>query len=123
MKNNVYIKLGMISVLLFLTHYLITTYVLLNYFIDGIYKIHLFLGITTFVIVFLIQKVTKVDPTNFGKGFMVSVVLKMLSVIIFLWSTISGSSENKKMYVVHFFIVFFIYLITEVKLLISTIKK
>jgi hypothetical protein len=84
---------------------------------------HLFLSFITFLIIFLIQKVTKVEATNFGKGFLVSVVLKMLLVIGFLWPIIFSQSPNRKIYVAHFFIIFFIYLITEVKLLISTIKK
>lgn len=84
---------------------------------------HLFLGLVTLVIVFLIKKITQVDQTNFAKGFLVSVVLKMLGTIIFLWPIISSKSPTKKLFVVHFFLIFFIYLITEVKLLISIIKK
>ena len=84
---------------------------------------HLFLGLITQIIIFFIQRITKVDPTNFGKGFMVSVVLKMLLTIGFLWPVIFNSASNQKIYIIHFFILFFIYLITEVKLLISLIKK
>ena len=123
MKINLYLKLVLFSILLFVLHFIVSKYLIPDYFIDNIYKIHLFLSIITLLILFLIQKVTKVDAANFGKGFMVSVVLKMLLIIGFLWPTISTASPNKKVYVVHFFIIFFIYLFTEVKLLISTIKK
>jgi hypothetical protein len=123
MKVNIYTKLIVFATLLFSIHYLTVYYLLPNYFVEGIYKMHLFLVITTLIILFLIAKITKVDATNFGKGFIVSVVLKMLSTIIFLWPIINSTASNRKIYIVHFFIVFFIYLITEVKLLISIIKK
>lgn len=123
MKGNVFLKLIIFSLVLFALHFFAAKYLLPNYFIDGIYKMHLFLGLVTLTIVFLIKKITQIDQTNFAKGFMVSVVLKMLGAIVFLWPVISSKSPTKKMFVVHFFIIFFIYLITEVKLLISVIKK
>ena len=123
MKSNIYLKLFLFSILLFITHFVVSKYLTPVYFINDIYKIHLFLGLITLIIVFLIQKITKVDVSNFGKGYLVSVVLKMLLVIGFLWPIIASSSSIRKIYVVHFFIIFFLYLITEVKLLISLIKK
>ena len=123
MKINIFLKLVGFSILLFLIHSLIATYLVPNYFVKGLYKIHLFMGVATMIIVFLIQKVTKVDAENFSKGYLVSVVLKMMCTIGFLWPVISNPTENQKLYIAHFFIIFFIYLITEVKLLISTIQK
>ncbi len=123
MKNNLYLKLLSFSLLLFMVHFIVSKYIFPTYFIAGIYKMHLFLGLITQIIIFFIQRITKVDPTNFGKGFMVSVVLKMLLTIGFLWPVIFNSASNQKIYIIHFFILFFIYLITEVKLLISLIKK
>lgn len=123
MKSNIYLKLALFSTLLFIAHFVVSKYLTPVYFINDIYKIHLFLGLITLVIVFLIQKITKVDVTNFGKGYMVSVVLKMLLVIGFLWNIITNPSTIQKIYIAHFFIIFFIYLITEVKLLISLLKK
>ncbi|OFY84073.1 MAG: hypothetical protein A3K10_09630 [Bacteroidetes bacterium RIFCSPLOWO2_12_FULL_31_6] len=123
MKNNSYLKLFSFSILLFIVHFIVSKYILPAYFIGGIYKMHLFLGLITLITIFLIQRITKVDVTNFGKGYMVSVVLKMLLVIGFLWTVIFNPTPNQKIYIIHFFILFFIYLITEVKLLISLIKK
>ena len=123
MKNNPFFKLILFSILLFIIHQLVSTYVIPSYQVEGIYKMHLFLAIITITIIFLIQRVTKVDPENFGKGFMVAVVLKMLMTIGFLWPIISTPSTTQKAYVAHFFTVFFIYLLAEVKLLISGLRK
>ena len=123
MKNNILIKLLVIEVILFGFHFLISNFLIPAYAIDELYKMHLFLGITTLIIIYLIQLITKIDAENFGKGFMVSVVLKMLASVIFLWPTITSTAENKKLYIVHFFLLFFIYLFIEVKLLISSLKK
>lgn len=123
MKINLFIKLIAFSLSLFAIHYIAANYLLLKYNIPGIYKIHVFLGLITIAIIFLIQKITKVDPSNFAKGFMVAVVLKMLSAIIFLWPVIRTPSPHQKIYIIHFFIIFFIYLFVEVKVLISAIKR
>ena len=123
MKINSLIQLGLFSLLLFLVHYLLSFYLLTPYFIEGIYKFHLFLWLITSIILFLLKKIHKTSPENFGKGYLVSVVLKMMAVIAFLWPIISTSSSYQKISVAHFFIVFFLYLIMEIKLLINTIKK
>ncbi len=123
MKINGFVKLIVFSILLFIFHYGVVKFLLPNLFVKGIYAIHLFLALITILIIWLIGRVIKTDYNNFGKAFIVSVVLKMLIAIIFLWPTIKSHSPNLKLYIVHFFMVFFIYLFVEVKMLISTINK
>jgi len=123
MKINVFVKLITFSILFFTLHYSIISFIIPSLFVKGIYAIHLFLGIITLLIIFLIGRIMKIDPDNFGKGFIVAVVLKMLIAILFLWPTIKTHPLYLKQYIVQFFVVFFIYLIVEVKLLFSTIKK
>ena len=122
MKNKLYFQLLIFAILFYVVHFVVSKYFLPKYFLEEIYQMHLFLGLITFLLIFLIQRITKVDKTNFGKGYLVSVVLKMLIAIGFLWSVIFTPSLTQKLYVVHFFIVFFVYLIIEVNLLISSIK-
>ena len=122
MKINRYLQLVILSILFLIIHHLVAHYIIPKYLVEGIYKVHLFLGILTVVIVFLIEKATKVDVANFGKAYLVSMTLKALLVIGFLWPVISTPSAHQKAYIFHFFIAFLIYLIIEVRLLISIIK-
>ena len=123
MKNNPIFFLIIIAVILFGLHYALFNYLLTEFFIDGIYKIHLFLGIITVALVYILKKVKEKNQERFGQLFLVSVVLKMFLSVGFLSPIIFGENSEEKIYVIHFFTAFFTYLFLEVYTLTSLLKK
>ena len=122
MNKNVLI-LFLSSLLLFGTHFIINSFVLTDYKINLLYQIYVFLGVITILFVFVLEKIRLKNEQRFGQAYLISVVLKMFSSIVFLFPKILGDNQNEKLFVVHFFIAFFIYLILEVYLLVSSLKK
>ena len=84
---------------------------------------HLFLGIATTLIVFVLEKIRSKSKTHFGQAYLVSVVLKMFASVAFLLPKIIGENQGEKLFVIHFFAAFFVYLFLEVYFLVSKLKK
>lgn len=123
MTNNIYFKLASFAIVFFLLHYFATPLMGDFYFIEGIHKIHLFLGITTFIFFVIMIKIKTTLPDKFGFAYLASVFIKMIASVIFLAPLLFGENGITFKYVAHFFIAFFIYLFAEVYLLIGLLKK
>jgi hypothetical protein len=123
MINNIYLKLLIFSVSFFLIHFFLTPFMGEFYILEGIERIHLFLAISTFIFFVIMLKIKSSYPDNFGFTYLAFIFVKMVAAVIFLAPLLFGEKGITFKYVIHFFIVFFIYLFAEVYLLIGTLKK
>jgi len=124
MKNNIYFKLIIFSLSFFLIHFSATHYLVNEfYFIKDIYKIHLFLGISTLLLLIILLKIKLSYPEKFGFAYLAAVFVKMIATVFFLAPLLFGEKGITFMYISHFFIAFFIYLFVEVFLLVGSLKN
>ena len=123
MKNNIYFKLLTFSLFFFLLHYFSTPLMGEFYEVEGIPRIHLFLGITTMLFFVIMLKIKSSYPDKFGFAYLASVFVKMIAAVIFLAPLLFGEKAITFNYVAHFFVAFFIYLFVEVFLLVGSLKK
>ena len=94
-------------------------------YVDGVYEVNVFLFALTVGIVFLskfILKKMRNKQNFFGYVFLGSCLVKMAIIILFLIPVILGGKENKITYVIHFFVLYFAYLVMEVLIIVKQLK-
>ncbi len=113
-KNKLYFLLVGFSISLFFAHYLVTLEIIpTKYNLTGLYKIHVFLFLITFTIIYIFEKIKIRFPSKFGYSYLLAVIVKMILSVAFLSQTILFNEKNK-IFVLHFFFIFFSYLFIEV---------
>lgn len=122
MKSSV-VKIMLTSIILFVLHQLLFNYLFEQALVPGIYKIHLFLGLMTLILVVVLERIRAKNQLRFGQVYLFSVVFKMFASVAFLLPFVLGQNSDEKMFVTHFFASFFIYLFMEVYLLVSVMKN
>ena len=109
--------------LLFAAHYLIQEELLESrHRITHVWGIHLFFFGFTFALIAGLVKVGTILPAKVGMAYLASVVLKMFATFLFFLPVLRNDQIDNKTYFVHFFSVFFPYLIIEVLLALREIR-
>lgn len=110
------------SLLLFGSHYYINLLFDQEITFNQLKKIHFFLALITFVILNTLLIIKSKMPDYVGFGYLAFVLIKMAISLVFIYPTISSKPDSLKVYIFHFFSIFFLYLLTEVLILIKELK-
>ncbi|MDR2835165.1 MAG: hypothetical protein LBV69_03045 [Bacteroidales bacterium] len=115
--------LTIVGILLFFIHLLVFYLFIDSFLTKNILFAHPFMYILTIITAFLLQYIfKKIKPNMMGMAFLASSIFKMLLAVLFIFPTIRSDVVDKKLFVIQFFIVYFIYLIAEVLMIRNQMK-
>lgn len=125
-KNDVkyFIIYSLISLSLLLIHYTILTLLKHTTYIKLITETHLFLYLLTLIFSITTKFILKKAKMHtFGYIYLAAGLLKMFICVFYLFPTIRLSFDFKKLYIIQFFVIYFIYLFMEISYFVSQNKK
>lgn len=83
--------------------------------VENILHSHVFLFILTMsVIITLLILIKKSNPRIVGYVFLSSTLFKMIIAVIYIYPILRGDSPDQVTYIIQFFIIYFLYLFSEV---------
>ncbi len=115
---------ALLSLLIFSIHFGVNYFLSLSLSLDQLIKIHTFLSAISIITISIAITVKSKLPNYVGFSYLATVFIKMGFSIVFLYPMIS--SENQlaaKEYILHFFTVFFLYLLSEVVFVSKILKS
>jgi len=110
------------SILFFGIHFLLNSKIEQTIPLVLLKKMHLFLGIITFAVLSTITFIKAKAPDYIGFGYLAFILVKMAISLVFIYPIIATKDLGAKVYILHFFSAFFLYLTLEVLLIIKEIK-
>lgn len=124
MNNKFKFSIGIVGfvIVVFFLHFLTNRLVSISITEKNLIKIHLFIILTTIIVIFLSSKILKNFPDKVGFGYMGLMLFKMIASIFFLFPFFSIKTIETKILVANFFSIYFIYLAVEAIVLLNIIK-
>ncbi|MDL2262520.1 hypothetical protein LJC11_03340 [Bacteroidales bacterium OttesenSCG-928-I21] len=120
---KIVINLVIIGIILFFVHFLVIR-AIPNLNVPEVLYIHPFILILTIITILALNFILKkIKPNLMGYTFLASSFVKMMLAILFLIPILNSNFDYKKIYIVQFFIVYFVYLAMEVVYLVQKIKN
>lgn len=113
-----------IGLIIFFAHFLLLRAFPETLYAPDVLYTHPFLFILTIIIIIILNVIfKKVKPNMLGYAFLGSSLFKMLISVLFLIPILKGDASFKKIYVVQFFVIYFIYLTMEVVYLAQQLRN
>lgn len=109
--------------LVLLAHYFIHQQMPANLKIHNFWGIHIFFFVFTSTAIAGMLYVQHLQKEKMGMAFLAASMFKIFGSVLFLWPVLKSEFMDKKLYVMHFGAVFFIYLAYEVLLLIKEVNR
>lgn len=115
---------ALLSLLIFSIHFGVNYFFSLSLSLDQLIKIHTFLSAISIITIYIAITVKNKLPNYVGFSYLATVFIKMGISIVFLYPMISSENHNAaKEYILHFFAVFFLYLLSEVVFVSKILKS
>ncbi len=115
---------ALLSLFIFAMHFFINDFFRLSFPFNQILEIHIFLFAISIATIYTTYIVNNKLPNYVGFSYLATVFIKMGISIVFLYPIISSENHDvSKEYILHFFSVFFIYLLSEVVFVSKILKS
>ncbi|MDR2011145.1 MAG: hypothetical protein LBQ22_11770 [Bacteroidales bacterium] len=121
--SQIVVYLFIVGLIVFFIHFLLLRAIpILN--VPDILFVHPFMFILTIITIVVLNIIfKKAKPSLMGYAFLGSSFFKMMIAVLFLIPILKENVDYKKIYVVQFFMIYFIYLAMEVIYLVQQLKN
>ncbi len=123
-RGRLLLFFALLSLFIFTIHFAINHFLASSLLQNQILEIHIFLFAISIATIYTTFTVKGKLPNYVGFSYLATVFIKMGISIVFLYPMISSKNHNMaKEYILHFFAIFFLYLLSEVVFVSKILKS